>query len=190
LFAKRTKKSEFIIQDKGNDLQTLLIAVGAAEQENILHICAKRRVSSTLFKLILNKLTANNKGKLMQAPDSNGNLPLHLAARTNKAESYICEGLIEEMKQIKDSRNSSGGSKQHSSILDILSTKNRLGKTAAHEASEQGYGHILKLMWKAISPEDQKNRGKGLYTTNNNRFTCLHLAAMNGNDKGKQLCTR
>jgi ankyrin repeat protein len=190
LFAKCTKKSEFIIQDEDNDPQKLLIAVGGVEQENILHICAKRRVSSTLFNLILDKLSANNKGMLMQAPDSNGNLPLHLAARTNKEESYICEELIKEMKQINDSHSSSGGFKQHSLILDILSAKNRLDKTAAHEASEQGYGHILKLMWDAISPEDQKNRGKGLYTTNNNRFTCLHLAAMKGNDKGKQLCTR
>jgi ankyrin repeat protein len=124
----------------------------------------------------------------MQARDSDNNLPLHLAARTNKEESYICEGLIKEMKQIKRSHNSSSSVEQDSCILDILSTKNRLGKTAAHEASQQGHAHILKLMWEAISPLNPTNRMKGLYTTDNNRFTCLHLAAMKGNDKSKQFC--
>ena len=154
-------------------------------QENILHICAKRQVSQELFNLILDKLSPNNKAMLMQTPDSDGNLPLHLSARTNK-ESYICKGLIDEMKQIKRPFNS----EEDSVILGILSTKNRLGKTAAHEASEQGNDDILSLMWKAISPKEQNNRAKGLYTTDNNRFTCLHLAALNGNDKGKQFCIR
>ncbi len=122
------------------------------------------------------------------ARDSDDNLPLHLAARTNKEESYICEGLINEMKQIKRSSGSSNSAEQDSSILDIFSIKNRLGKTAAHEASEQGHVHILKLMWEKKSAVGQKNRMQGLYTTDNNRFTCLHLTAMNGIDKGKQFC--
>jgi ankyrin repeat protein len=164
------------------------MAVGAVEQENILHICAKRRISRTLFEIIVNKLSANNKAMLIQAGDSDDNLPLHLAARTNKEESHICEGLINEMKQIKRSDGSLNNAKKDSPILHMLSTKNRLGKTAAHEASEKGHVHILKLMWEAISPDDQKNRAEGLYKTDNNRFTCLHLAAMNGNDKGKQFC--
>ncbi len=124
----------------------------------------------------------------MQARDSDNNLPIHLAARTNKEELYICEGLINEMKKIKSSDGSLNTAEKDSPILYMLSTKNRLGKTAAHEASEQGHAHILKLMWEAISPDDQKNRMKGLYATDNNRFTCLHLAAMKGNDKGKQFC--
>jgi ankyrin repeat protein len=136
--------------------------------------------------MILKKLSSNNKATLMRACDSDGNLPLHLAARTNKDESHICKGLINEMKQIKYLEVSSNSTEQDSRILHMLSTKNRRGKTAAHEASEQGHVHILKLMWEAISPDDQKNRTKGLYTTDNNRFTCLHLAAMKGNDKGKQ----
>jgi ankyrin repeat protein len=162
------------------------MAVGAVEEENILHICARRRVSPTLFKKIVEKLSPNNKATLIMARDSDANLPLHLAARTNKEESYICEGLINEMKKIKRSGGSSNSAEQDSSILDIFSIKNRLGKTAAHEASEKGHVHILKLMWEAISPDNQKNRMQGLYTTDNNRFTCLHLAAMTGNDKGKQ----
>ena len=151
------------------------------EQENILHICAKRRVASTLFNTIVTKLSSSNKTKLMQAADSNGDLPLHLAAHTNKKESYICEGLIEAMKQINDS--------DSLSILDVFSIKNRSGKTAVHEASQQGHVHILKLMWEALSPVEQKNRAKGFFMTDgNNRFICLHLAAMNGNDKGKEFC--
>jgi ankyrin repeat protein len=164
------------------------MAVGTVEEENILHICAQRRVSPTLFKTIVDKLSVNNKATLMMGRDSDENLPLHLAARTNKDESYISEGLINEMKQIKRSGGSSNSAEQDSSTLDIFSIKNRLGKTAAHIASEQGHVHILKLMWDEKSAVAQKNQAQGLYATDNNRFTCLHLAAMNGNDEGKQFC--
>ena len=72
------------------------------EHDDILHICAKRQVSSTLFDLIVNKLSSKSKAELMQAQDNDGNLPLHLAARTsNKEELHIGKRLIKEMSQMK-----------------------------------------------------------------------------------------
>ncbi|CAF4189650.1 unnamed protein product, partial [Adineta steineri] len=69
-------------------------------------------------------------------------------------------------------------------MLELLSIKNRQGKTAAHEASERGQTGILELMWEAISKNDQTDRTKGLYMADdNNRFTCLHIAAMSENDE-------
>lgn len=157
------------------------------EQGNILHICVKRQVSSTLFNTIVEKLSIDNKAKLLQAGDSDGNLSLHLAARIYKEDLHICKKLIENIKQIKCTNNSSSSAEQ-GSLLSMLSIKNRLGKTAAHEASERGHVKILEEIWKAMSPVDQKNRMKGLYAVDHNRYTCLHLAAMNGSDKSRQYC--
>jgi ankyrin repeat protein len=158
--------------------------VGAVDQDNILHICAKRQVSKSVFESIMKNLSADSKAKLLQAKDSDGNLPLHLSVRTNTMEeSYICEKLIEEIKQIRCTDGSQSDGRVTSHILDILFMKNRRGKTAAHEASEQGHVHILKIMEKAVSLNDWE---KGLYMRDdNNMFTCLHIAAMDKNDKGQ-----
>ncbi|CAF4102655.1 unnamed protein product, partial [Adineta steineri] len=155
--------------------QSPLLEVGAVEQDNILHICAKRQVSSAILDMIINKLSTGNIAELMETKDSNGNLPLHLAARINtKEELDIWKKLINE--------------KNISEVLKFLSIKNHRGKTVAHEASEQGNVDILESMWKLIPPDDQYDRTKGLHeTADNNRFTCLHIAAKNGGSKELEL---
>ncbi|CAF0792131.1 unnamed protein product [Adineta steineri] len=159
-----------LIKNIDGEHQLPLLTVGAVEQDNILHICAKRQVSSDILNIIIGKLSDKNIKKLMETQDSNGNLPLHLVAQIyTKKELEIWKKLINE---------------NISLILDFLSIKNRRGTTVAHEASEQGNVHILELMWELIPPDDRYDRMKGLYvTTNNNRFTCLHIAAKNGGIK-------
>ncbi|CAF1041066.1 unnamed protein product [Adineta steineri] len=151
--------------------QLPLLAVGTVEQDNILHICAKRQVSSAILDMIINKLSTRNIAELMQTKDSNGNLPLHLAVQINtKEELDIWKKLIDE--------------KNISQVLIFLSTKNRRGKTVAHEASEQGNFRFLKFMWEVIPPNHQQDRAKVFHeTAKNNRFTCLHIAAKNGGSK-------
>ncbi|CAF1527151.1 unnamed protein product [Adineta ricciae] len=176
---------EELIKSINDKSQSPFLAVGAMEQDNILHICAKRQVSEALFESVIKILSAESKEKLLRAKDNDGNLPLHLAVKRNTdKESYICKILIDEIKQIKsldDSKSNGGGISQ---LLDMLCIKNRRGKTAAHEASEQGHEHILKIMWNALSLDEQKDRKRGLFITDDhNRLTCLHMAAISENDK-------
>jgi ankyrin repeat protein len=163
----------------------LQYAVGNVENDNILHICAKRCVPIYLFKMILNSLSHTKR------KDSEGNLPLHLVAGTKKDNLHICKELLKASKEIYTSYNSSSDKsvRQNSLILEILSIQNRAGNTAAHVASAQGHEQILKLMWEAMSRKERANREKGLFMTDHNRFTCLHLAVMNGDDAGKQFYT-
>ncbi len=179
------------------------------EKDNLLHICAKRLVSKDLFDNILKNVQNSSKiDEMLKAPDSKGNLPLHIIARTqkineadktnetnrakkmnedgdldendeiDKAISYICEGLI----------NASKGrtSGEESLLLHILSQKNLAGNTAAHEASLRGHYQILKLMWEIIPEEKRMKRNNGLFAVDHNRFTCLHLAAMNADNESKK----
>ncbi|CAF1104808.1 unnamed protein product [Adineta steineri] len=173
---------EMMIKRIDDKSQSSLLAVGTVEQDNILHICAKRQVSKDIFDMIIEKLSPDYKSQLLQAKDNSGNLPLHLVAQTNtENEYYICKQLIEEMKQIERSSNTDG---KISQMLELLSIKNRQGKTVAHEASERGQTGILELMREAISENDQTDRTKGLFMADdNNRFTCLHIAAMSENDE-------
>ncbi|CAF0748386.1 unnamed protein product [Adineta steineri] len=171
-----------IIESICKNSQLPLPAVKTKEEGNILHICAKRRVSSPVFDMIIDHLSPGNIPELMEAKDSNDDTPLHLVAQTNtKKESYILEKLIDKM---KGSEYSSNTGEKISQILYLLSITNGEGKTAAHVASEQGHVHFLELIWKAISASDRTHRMKGLYMLDdNNRFTCLHIAAKNGGDK-------
>jgi ankyrin repeat protein len=128
--------------------------------------------------MIVDKLSNSNKEKMIEAPDSDGNCPLHLAVRTNqKEDSHICSGLIDMVMPIT--------SWDNSPILKVLSITNRQGMTAVHEASQEGHMDILQRMWEALSSDDQKTPAKGFLMTDRNRFTCLHLAAKNGKDQGK-----
>lgn len=154
-----------------------------------MHICARRQVSNNLFHLIIDKLSSENCLDLLQTPDSDGNLPLHVVARTSEKDSYICKEMLNKIKQIENmhvSASTRRGNNKKLSMLDHLSVKNRLGKTAAHEASQQGHLEILQFMWNKISLDDQKTRQKGFFLYDHDMFSCLHLAAMNGDDQGKQ----
>ena len=182
---------------------------------NILHICAKRQVSKSLFKEILRKLNdVTIFQELMLSPDNEDNLPLHLAARctspvssnqgmvktqdtdanvvlyvtsnANDDEPSICEQLLARLIEISTACISSSDERIRSLVLDVLSTKNRLGKTPIHEASQEKYPGNLKLMWQALSSVDKQNREKGFFMYDDKRFTCVHLAAKNGSHEGRQ----
>ncbi|CAF3665549.1 unnamed protein product [Adineta steineri] len=155
--------------------QLPLLAVGAEEQDNILHICAKRQVSIDILDMIINKLSTRNIAELMQTKDSSGNLPLHLAAQINtEDELKIWKELIKK--------------KNVSPMFNLLLIKNRRGNTVAHEASEHGNLRILNFMWEPLLPDKEHAHTKVFYATDDdNRFTCLHIAAKNGGGKELEL---
>jgi ankyrin repeat protein len=165
-----------------------------ADGENILHICAKHPGRNDLFDIIWN--LADKLG-LPKQTDSNGNLPLHVAAGNNQV--HMCEKLLTEFRW----------------SIDPLRMKNNQGQTAAHVATEavaprigpeQHYidkqkkekDHeqeasekedddkhdfglpILDLMWKITQKENQPS---ALSVKDDDRKTCLHLAAENGKSK-------
>ncbi|CAF3799594.1 unnamed protein product [Adineta steineri] len=155
--------------------QLPLLAVGAEEQDNVLHICAKRQVSIDILDMIINKLSTRNIAELMQTKDSSGNLPLHLAAQINtEDELKIWKELIKK--------------KNVSPMFNLLLIKNRRGNTVAHEASEHGNLRILNFMWEPLLPDKEHAHTKVFYVTDDdNRFTCLHIAAKNGGGKELEL---
>ncbi|CAF1042536.1 unnamed protein product [Adineta steineri] len=161
--------------DVDGEHQLPLLAVGAEEQDNILHICAKRQVSIDILDMIINKLSTRNIAELMQTKDSSGNLPLHLAAQINtEDELKIWKELIKK--------------KNVSPMFNLLLIKNRRGNTVAHEASEHGNLRILKFMWEPLLPDKEHAHTKVFYATDDdNRFTCLHIAAKNGGGKELEL---
>ncbi|CAF0926882.1 unnamed protein product [Adineta steineri] len=161
--------------DVDGEHQLPLLAVGAEEQDNILHICAKRQVSIDILDMIINKLSTRNIAELMQTKDSSGNLPLHLAAQINtEDELKIWKELIKK--------------KNVSPMFNLLLIKNRRGNTVAHEASEHGNLRILNFMWEPLLPDKEHAHTKVFYVTDDdNRFTCLHIAAKNGGGKELEL---
>ena len=171
------------IQDSSKETQNSLCVLGKREQDNILHICVKRQVSESIFKKIMDTVTPAKKKELILQRDINGNSPLHLAVSMETSMSYIYEGLL----SLNSSSKSENGALAESDkqIFDILSVKNNRGKTVAHEASKRGHLDILRYLWLMISPGGQRNRTKGLFELDGDRFTCLHLACMNGNKPGR-----
>ncbi|CAF3896320.1 unnamed protein product, partial [Rotaria sp. Silwood1] len=165
-----------------------------ADGENILHICAKHPVSKHLFKKLWN---LPEKLKLLEQQDSNGNLPLHVAAANNQME--MCEAFLTAF----------------NGATQLLRKKNIQGQTAAHMATEavphrtgperhyidkhekdkyhdsktnqeenddeHNFGlPTLQKMWDITSTE---GREEGLFRRDDDRKTCLHLAAANGHEK-------
>ena len=98
--------------------------------------------------------------------DSEGNTPLHHAADANHKE--ICLQLIDM---------ANNGIKSLSLSADMIAAKNDLGRTPAHIAAEKGFTDIVKDFWAT----SKNNRLSGLFRLDDERKSCLHLAAAKGN---------
>ncbi|CAF1173022.1 unnamed protein product [Adineta ricciae] len=165
-----------LIENENNNQQENLTKTGPLNNDNILHICAKQQVSEDLFNKIIEKLSLENKTKLLRDQDNDGNLPLHILAQTNTKHKWdMAKRFIEEMTRITFSNDLS-------KIVELFQKKNHQGRTVAHEASRRGHLDIIKQMYEVI-PNEKKNQMKSVFMHDKNGFTCLHLAAMNGNDK-------
>ena len=139
------------------------------DNENILHICAKRQISEDLFNMVWENLldSYNAKDELINMTDMEGNSPLEVAARSDN--EHVCKILLEHIKSTK--------SKDRSYL-------SALGK-AAHEACQAGNLKILKLIIGFGSDNAQKmtpeENGRIFKIRDKNEYSCLHLAALKGN---------
>ncbi len=135
--------------------------------------------------------------ELDQLPDNNGNLPLHVAAANN--QKHMCDKLlraVESPSYMLRVKNMQGQTAAH---VATEAVPHRIGperhsiekhereKNADDEAKkakdddEHDFGlPILRLMWDITSKDGQRS---GLLETDNDRNTCLHLAAKNGKSK-------
>ncbi len=139
------------------------------DKENILHICAKRQIKEDLFDIIWEKLldVYQYQNDLLDMSDVRGAKPLQVAARFNN--NYMCEKVLKCIKTNSDKTN--------------LFT---LKSAAAREASLAGNLEILKHIIRSASKEDPQDLApdeteKLLQSRDKNGYTCLHLAAAQGN---------
>jgi ankyrin repeat protein len=98
--------------------------------------------------------------------DNVGNTPLHCAARSNQLQ--ICKDLFGITNYTTDLSSSS--------VINIVDEKNALGQTAVHVACEMGHKDIVEYFWKATN----KNRKTGVFKRDDDRRSCLHVAAAKG----------
>lgn len=137
-----------------------------------MHICAKHEVGEVLFesiwKELLNRKCYGYINELLLANDIEGHSPLQVAARFNHEPA--CERFLEYIKQ---NLNSNGAY-----LLQI--------RGAVHEASRAGYLTILKQIVLSYSetqsqqsPSDKVHRILQMH--DDNGYTCLHIAAAQGN---------
>ena len=137
--------------------------------ENILHICAKNQVDNKLFDLIWENLldVYNLKSVLMNMIDDEGNSPLEVSSRFDN--EYMCQKLLVRITQM--------------SLNDDALF--RMRARAAHAASETGHLNILKAILRYNSGGESPNLSSDetkriLQIRGENRYTCLHLAAEQG----------
>ncbi len=138
--------------------------------ETVLHILAKSENNPDLFKLIWNKLKSEEIKDVMNIKDNTGNTPLHNAVYSNQLD--ICEHLL----------GTKGEKIERSQVVSLVGEKNARGRTPAHVASEMGFKDIVKCFWEATG----KDRKGGLFKRDDDRKSCLHLAAA----EGKQTCLK
>lgn len=114
----------------------------------------------------MKEIPLNERKDLIILEDNAGNTPLHCAARSNQFK--ICKELLiitDEMKNLSIS------------VIDIINKRNSLGQTAAHVACEMGHKDIVEFFWEITN----KDRTTGLFKRDDDRKSCLHVAAAKGN---------
>jgi hypothetical protein len=115
-----------------------------------------------------------------------------LNVKLDKDKSYICKQLLEAMKNIPcvTGLSAEQGGQRHLPIRQALSTKNHLGSTPVHEASQNEHKDNLEGMWRTITSDDETYQPEEFFMINDNRLTCVHLAATNRNLESKQFAHR
>jgi len=104
---------------------------------------------------------------VMMIKDNAGNTPLHCAARSNQLE--ICKQFL----GITDNKTVRSTSLL---VINMINEKNSLGQTPVLIACEMGYKEIVAYFWDAI----KENRKAEIFKRDDDRRSCLHLAAAKG----------
>lgn len=142
------------------------------EGENILHICAKRKIKEALFRTIWDALTDYHKDNLIIQTDNDGNIPLYVAIHTNNKHVYK---MLLEYTNERQNHNKSW-------------SRYPSNRTVFHEIAKTGCIDLLEQMkldsTKSESFWDEKEIRKLLNIRDEKGYTCLHIAAA----KGKHLC--
>ncbi|UJR12614.1 hypothetical protein I4U23_016789 [Adineta vaga] len=137
--------------------------------ETVLHILAKSESGLDLVKMIDKEPRFKNMQRVMMTPDNAGNTPLHTAVCSNQLE--ICKQLVIIAKYNTKS----------SAVINIIDKKNDLGQTAVYVACEKGYEGIVKFFYDMFTKKD--SRDNLFKQGDNDRQSCLHLAAANNHLK-------
>ncbi|CAF1212237.1 unnamed protein product [Adineta steineri] len=170
--------------------------------ENVLHICAKHNKSEDLLEMILDQAASL---KLHEAVDNNGNLPLHVAAGTS--HQNVFEKLLPKPLSYENSpfstKNTQGqtvvhiateamppriGPDRHYVEKDHSSKEKNSTREASDEKDDEGNDEeskdrnfglpILECIYNRF-PEEREYL-QIFSKRNDERQTCLHLAAAKG----------
>jgi hypothetical protein len=171
--------------------------------ENILHICAKHKISEDLLKILLDRAAPL---ELHEKADNNGNLPLHVAASTN--HKNVCEKLFPDRLSYKQPpfpiKNAQGqtvlhtvteavprriGPDHHYVGKDHSSKEKNSTREASdkkddeeddEESKDRNFGLLILQLICDRFPEE-KEHSEIFFQRTDDRQTCLHLAAAKGN---------
>lgn len=174
------------------------------DKENILHICAKRQIKEDLFNIIWDKLSRpyEHCNELLDMIDMRDAKPLQVAAHFNN--EYMCGKVLDHFqKGIKDvdilllkseaARESclQGNLEILKLIIGFDSGKKLEQKSSDHIKikSEQKSSNHIRIKSEQKSSNQIKSKSeqlvpdqiKILESKDKNSYTCLHLAASQGN---------
>ncbi|CAF1054871.1 unnamed protein product [Adineta steineri] len=174
--------------------------------ENILHICAKHKKSEDLLDMILDRAASL---ELHEAVDNNGNLPLHVAASTSHKSVFekLLPKPLSYKKSPFSIKNAQGqavvhiateamppriGPDRHYVEKDHSSKENNSTREASDEKDDEGNDEeddeeskdrnfglsILQFIYHRFRGE--REYSQIFLERNDDRQTCLHLAAAKG----------
>ncbi|CAF4160294.1 unnamed protein product, partial [Adineta steineri] len=203
VFYRSKKCVEYLLKDTTDNQ---LINKENQDGENILHICAKHKKSEDLLDMILDRTASL---ELHEKADNNGNLPLHVAASTNHKSVFekLLPKPLSYKKSPFSIRNAQGqtlvhiatkamppriGPDRHYVEKDHSSKEKNSTREASDEKDDEGNDEE--------GDEESKDRNFGLpilaciynrfpeereylqifSKRNDERQTCLHLAASKG----------
>ncbi|CAF0747482.1 unnamed protein product [Rotaria sp. Silwood1] len=143
------------------DCKAQYLHVMTHDKKNILHLIAQRQ-HEHVFNVLKNKLKADDFLLLMSTHPLQAT-PLHDISKTNNV--VLCDSML----------NSYNGDK-----LSLFQHQNAYGRTIFHEACEYGRLEMVKYLTSDDLIKDKEIKIKLLATGDDERRTCLHLAAAEG----------
>ncbi|CAF1120790.1 unnamed protein product [Rotaria sordida] len=131
------------------------------DKKNILHLIAQRQ-HEHVFKILNEKLNANDFSILM-SPQPLQATPLHEISKTNNV--LLCDSILKSYKEDK---------------LQLFKHQNVYGRTIFHEACEYGRLEMIKYLTSDNLIKDEQIKIELLAVGDDEKRTCLHLAAAEG----------